>query len=116
MEITIKKKISRKQIEMCDCEFCQDGIVVKRDRGAGGVHTEDIFCRMDECPYYPDLDLNIPEAYWMPMTRTGWRKCSKCKTGIPHIVGRCVMPGWNYCPKCGAEMEREENDDESDSN
>lgn len=54
-----------------------------------------------------DVRENV-KAHWIDMKSTGDNRfmCSRCKwkEKVPTIMGEPIV--WDYCPSCGAQMER----------
>lgn len=60
----------------------------------------------------PTIEPQRKKGRWIPkfngMFKGGayWFKCSECERIVPEVRNG----GWNYCPNCGADMRRPEDD------
>ena len=54
-----------------------------------------------------DVRENV-HAHWEEVDKYGNRKCSNCKSieHVPTLMGEPIV--WDFCPNCGARMEKED--------
>lgn len=55
----------------------------------------------------------VRHAKWIEYPRAHYFKCSECKYTVPHKKAALISGyrQYNYCPHCGAKMDREDNDE-----
>lgn len=84
---------------------------IKMDIEDVGLQEKMIFYRINNAPTIEDRPQGewIRDRYWSRGTGMGeeygfFYKCSLCEYEVENGYTRC---GFNYCPYCGAKMERE---------